>query len=153
MAVALVPASIGDKPMLRQMLESYLVELSAFDPAITPDYPYLDIYWAGGEARWPILITQDGGVAGFALIRSADDGGGAEMAEFYVRPDARRSGAGLAAAVGLFKAHPGAWTLSILLDNGPARAFWPRAIAAAKGERVSIAEEERVVTYRFTIPT
>ena len=152
MAVTLSPADVEDKPALKAMLSTYNAELSPYDDVVTPDYPYFDAYWEPGERRYPYLIHMGPELVGFALVRDLEDGDADHsVAEFYILPSARSRGAGVDAAKAVFKQHPGAWTLSMFVRNGPARAFWPKAIAAAGGVNVAYSEDERFVTYRFGV--
>ncbi len=78
--------------------------------------------------RWPFWAKADGAVAGFALVRRMEDGT-MEMAEFYTRPEFRRSGVGLVFARDLIARFAGAWELSEYQANPGAIAFWRRVIA------------------------
>ncbi|MFT3728710.1 MAG: GNAT family N-acetyltransferase [Terricaulis sp.] len=111
----------------------------AFEP-----YPYLDQYFTDPNC-WPLLISADGAVAGFALVNQHShlSGGAVErnMGEFFVGRPFRRNGVATAAFHQVLALHPGQWEVAVALKNAPARNFWPRAVAAAP--RVSdIAQRE-----------
>ncbi|MBR9763740.1 MAG: GNAT family N-acetyltransferase [Rhodobacteraceae bacterium] len=129
-------AGEADKPLLRAMLVPYLAEISG---ASAEGYPYFDDYWQEPGRRWPWLIGPRAAPQGFALTRlleteGADGGPVRQLAEFYVCPEARRTGIGTAAAAALLRRGPGLWQVGILSGNAAARRFWPAAISAAGGE-------------------
>ncbi|HAT4983991.1 TPA: GNAT family N-acetyltransferase [Serratia marcescens] len=121
MAFSLEQASLAQRPQLAAMLSDYLRELGA-DEA----YPYLPLYWREA-GRYPYLILSDRQTAGFALVRRLDSAT-VEMAEFYIKPEWRRTGMGQRAARALFAQHPGGWLLSVSQDNPRGLAFWRSAI-------------------------
>ena len=128
--ICAVPAA--EKPALAKQLQDYIREMAQYDPSIDRDakvfdYPYFDNYWTETD-RWPFWLKVDGAVAGFALVRKLEDGTN-EMAEFYIRPEFRRTGAGLAFARDVIARFAGAWELSEYQTNAGAVAFWRRVIA------------------------
>lgn len=50
------------------------------------------------------------------------------MAEFFVRPEFRRSGLGKRATINIWKLHPGQWQVRVLAAHTAADAFWQHAI-------------------------
>ncbi|AOJ08244.1 hypothetical protein [Burkholderia mayonis] len=110
--VALTIASEADRPLVRSMLHRYLSELGQYDE-VSSDYPYFELYWQSGEPDIDYSI-----------------------AEFFILPQARGRGCGVAAACALWRAHPGRWEVGVMRGNAPARHFWPRAIAAAGAANV-----------------
>lgn len=121
MKVNLREASLGERDRLERLLAEYLFE---FDGRTEP-YPYLDLYWEETE-RQPFLIEVDGAVAGLCLIRDRD--GGWSIAEFWVRPDQRRSGVGRAALEAVAErgraAGAGHLEAKVHPDNHEALPFW-----------------------------
>ncbi|WP_253714420.1 hypothetical protein [Serratia marcescens] len=85
MAFSLEQATRAQRPLLAVMLSDCLRELGA-----DGDYPYLPLYWRE-VGRYPYLILSDRQTAGFALVRCLDSAT-VEMAEFYVKPEWRRTG-------------------------------------------------------------
>ncbi|PJE29835.1 hypothetical protein SAMN06297129_2758 [Pseudooceanicola antarcticus] len=116
------------------MLTPYLSELSG---SAAQDYAHFDLYWQAPDRQpWVIGASEP---QGFALIRQLETSGSdgvpvRQVAEFYIRPEARRAGLGQAAAAHIFAQNPGLWQIGILAGNAAARLFWPRAVAAAGGE-------------------
>jgi len=101
-------------------------------------YPYLDSYWTEAD-REPLLIRVDSKLAGFALINTfAHSGLPADfsMAEFFVARKYRRSGVGLAAAVGIIRARPGQWDIAVVRKNLAAQPFWRRVAAEVAAGQV-----------------
>lgn len=90
MIVHVIPAASTDRMTLHNLLQMYLHDFSDVLPR-APDrdgmfpYPHLDAYWTDDRRR-PFLITADGQLAGFALVRTTSVVTGsadvADMAEF-----------------------------------------------------------------------
>jgi predicted acetyltransferase len=129
----------AEKTPFRTMLTAYLIEDYAqdylegrFDPH---DFPTFDAYWTA-PFRHPFWIERGGQPAGLALVsdRYAPSGQDVDhgLVEFYVAPEARRAGLGMAAALALFRAMPGVWELAVHGLNPVSMAFWPRVIEALK---------------------
>lgn len=148
-AVRLVPASRAERQTLAQLLELYLYEFSAFDDVeIGADgrygYVYLDHYWTE-PGRHAFLIQVDGGLAGFALVRTMEkdenpldsmpETTGHAIAEFFVLRKYRRLGVGRTAAQAIFDLFPGRWQVNQDAANLPAQAFWRRVIGEYTGGR------------------
>jgi predicted acetyltransferase len=143
-SIALRPATIADHALLEGLMQFYIYDFSEFarDPAdfrfnekgTFPAYPHLDQYFTEPNC-WPLLISVDDDVAGFALINqhSHRTGGAIErnMAEFFVGRPFRRNGVATTAFHQVLAIHPGRWEIAAALRNAPAIAFWPRAIASA----------------------
>ena len=135
--VEIVAASVADKSVVRNLLELYLHDFSEMTRSDVDEhgrfgYAYLDHYWTE-PGRHPFLIRADGGLAGFALVRS---GTPHDMTEFFVLRKYRRSGVGLLAARALFAMFPGEWQVRQMTANTGATAFWRRAIPVPFGEDV-----------------
>lgn len=144
-------AQISDKPNLKDMLEAYLSELSAFGE-VGDDYPYFDAYWQDVDARWPYLFLEGESPVGFALVRAPEEGGvDFSMAEFSIVPGSRQRGYGRMMASAVMRRHPGSWNVAIMAGNEPAKAFWPKAIAAAGAQRIRPGLDEDGPFYRFVI--
>jgi len=131
MASEVVPVLEAEKPLLWSLLQDYIREMSAYDPSIEAvdgvyEYAYFDLYWIEPD-RWPFWLKADGENAGFALVRRDADGH-TEIAEFYVRPEYRRSRVGLESARALIAKFPGPWELSEYLANTGAIAFWRKVL-------------------------
>ena len=106
--IKLQTASIGDKPLMRNLMQLYLYDVSEFtteDPNRHGmfDYPYLDHYWTEEgrkqEGRLPILIQINEAVAGFALINQISSyiprsGNTRNLAEFFIMRKWRRRSIG-----------------------------------------------------------
>jgi len=127
--VEVIEAELGDKPVVRNLLELYQHDFSAFDDNdVDADgrygYRYLDNYWTEPE-RHPMLFRVDGCWAGFALVRA---GAPHDMAEFFVMRKYRRRGLGTVLARDVFARFPGAWQVRQMPSNPDATAFWVQAI-------------------------
>jgi predicted acetyltransferase len=129
LAVEIVPATFGDKVVLRHLIELYAYDFSEFTAEDVDEhgsfgYRYFDHYWTEPD-RHPFLFRVDGRIAGFAFVRS---GGPHDMAEFFVLRKYRGRRVGLRTARSLFAKFPGDWQVRQLAANAPATAFWRLAI-------------------------
>jgi len=145
----MIEAALTDKPVLRNLLELYQYDFSAFDDIDVGadglyNYRYLDNYWTESD-RHPLLFRVDGKWAGFALVRA---GAPHDMAEFFVMRKYRRRGVGTVLAREVFARFPGEWQVRQMASNPAATAFWTRAIP------VDFAQEtlDHGPVQRFTIP-
>lgn len=142
------PARPADKPHLAAMLDDYLRELGPFGATPGP-YPHLDSYWQNQERR-PWLIGDP--PVGFALINAHSATGAPTdhaMAEFCIRPGARRTGLGARAATALFRHYPGQWEVAVMTGNTPALAFWDCVLSAADVTEHHRDRTDQTVIHRF----
>ena len=141
--ITVLPAFVDEKPLLFNLLQKQLYELSQYtDARVGADglfaYRSFDAYWSD-EQRWPYLIHVGGEVAGFALIhRYPEIPGGRRtdftMAEFFVMYPWRRQGVGRTAARALTAHHAGTWQLAFSSANLEAVGFWNGIIAGTDTE-------------------
>jgi predicted acetyltransferase len=127
--IELIIIQASEKLRLWTDLQSYLAELSAISGrSVVGEFPYQHFkrYWQEPN-RWPFWIRSGDQIAGFALVRKRDEGD-FSMAEFYIRPEHRRSSLGTAAARSLFERFPGRWHVSEMIENVAAISFWRRAL-------------------------
>ena len=117
---------------LREGLSAYLLEFAqleqvppALDPDGSPAYAWFGSYWRD-PGRLPFFVVADGSVVGFCLVRVVDRGW--NVAEFGVRPEARRRGIGRAAVAALAYHATAAGASHVRADvhlwNDRARRFW-----------------------------
>lgn len=134
MDIEIIPASVNDKPVIANLLQLYLYDLSEF--AEWPlnehglfDYPYLDYYWREPE-RHPFVIRVDTELAGLALVRDYVEDGMLvhQLAEFFILRKFRHRGIGEAAACRIFDQFPGPWNVEQLEQNVAAQRFWRRVV-------------------------
>jgi predicted acetyltransferase len=134
MNVGILPASLADKPVLRNLLELCQHDYSEYNHDDVDEhglfgYKYLDQYWTEAE-RYPFLIRVDGRLAGFVLVRRVEeDPVTYSIAEFFVMRKYRRQGIGGQAARFIFDRFPGRWQIEQEADNLPAQNFWRHVIA------------------------
>jgi len=136
--VALEIATPADAPLLANLLELYIHDLSeAFPVEIGSDgrfgYDRLPLYWTDPEQRFPFLIRRDGRTAGFALAMrgspASDDPDDLDLQEFFVLRRHRRAGVGRHAARLLWDRLPGRWIVRVSQGNHVALPFWAATIA------------------------
>jgi predicted acetyltransferase len=142
--VSVTPVRAGERGLVEGLFQFYAYDFSEFarpesrdfdfdDQGRLASYPHLDSYWSEAD-RWPLLIRVGGAAAGFALINTHSHRGGRverNMAEFFVARRFRRRGVAMQAVHVILGMHPGEWEIAVSERNHPARAFWPRALAAA----------------------
>lgn len=150
MNVAVIEAQIGDRELLARLLELNAYEFSRIDGRPIGDdgrygYEYLDLYWSAKD-RWPYLARVDGELAGFALVRTADQEV-LSIAEFLVLPKFRRTGVGTVVARDLLARHRGSWVVHQIAGNHSATQFWRRAIPMPFDE---VTDASGAVTQLFT---
>lgn len=128
------------KHVLRNMLELYFHDMSEFDDeedrlelndAGLYGYRYLDYYW-NEEGRYPYIVTVDGHLAGFSLIRALSaDSITFEVAEFCILKKYRKMGVGKALIDRMFTLHKGNWVIDTPINNTTAQRFWRYAVKGA----------------------
>ena len=130
--VRVTPVAASEKPELWAALQRYIREMTAYDDSIQSvddvfHYEWFDAYWRS-RSRWPFWAERERERLGFALVRR-EDSGTMDMAEFFIEPAHRRTGAGLAFARLLLEMFPGPWNISEYRANAGAVSFW-RKVAA-----------------------
>lgn len=111
--------------LLPEMLADCLRELGS-----PPDYPWLSLYETQPD-RHAYLLESAGRVVGFALLRDLESPHEAlaEVAEFYVRPEARGRGWGRRGVHALRLRHPQRWQVSVLAQQAGSLAFWRNVLS------------------------
>lgn len=134
MTLELMPADVADKPVLQSLMQLYLYDMSPatgdeVDDHGRYDYGYLDYYWTE-PGRHAFLLRHDGRLAGFALVRTLENGPDPlrQLAEFFIMRRYQRRGLGRAAATAVFDRLPGRWEVDQVATNAAAIAFWRRVI-------------------------
>lgn len=137
-------ASAAERRLVDNLFQFYVYDFSEFSSAETPEFefaengqfapsPFLDTYWTQAD-RKPLLIRSGGRLAGFALLNTHAHSGAPvdwNMGEFFIARKFRRSGMASSALRQILAAFPGLWEIAVARRNAPAKAFWPKAIAAA----------------------
>jgi len=120
MNIQLQPAQLKDKPLISNLLELYLHDMSEHDGSnVGQDgrygYKYLDSYWEE-PTRQALLITAVEQIAGFTLVNDflpvSTTEAGKAIAEFFVLRKYRHSGVGQQAATFVFGQYPGKWQVA-----------------------------------------
>jgi predicted acetyltransferase len=137
--VVLDVAASRDAPLLANLLELYLHDLSEAFPLIELGadgrfgYDNLPLYWSEPERRFPFLIRYGTRIAGFVLATrgspASDDPDVFDVAEFFVIRRHRRSGVARRAAFLIWDRLPGRWIVRVSEGNTGALPFWARVIA------------------------
>ena len=140
MEFALEAVTVGQKEILRNLLEKYNYEFSQYDGADINDlglygYSYLDNYWTE-KGRWAFFLKADGKLAGFAMVNDYPEAGDPLdycMSEFFVMYKYRRCGLGTWAAYELFRRFPGLWQLKRTPRNESSVVFWDKVVSGFTG--------------------
>jgi predicted acetyltransferase len=134
MSVSLRRASDADKPVIANLIQLYLYDMTEFMPFPVGsdgrfDYGFLHRFW-----RHPYFIMEGEEIAGFALVVDECPLTGRTpcwfMAEFFVLKAYRNRGVGKAAFDLALAAHAGPWHIAVPHANRTAQAFWGRALVA-----------------------
>jgi len=137
MDVDLVPVEFDQKPILINLMQKYVHDMSAFtgydvnDDGLYNLGPHFDLYWED-PTRHPFFVMHDGALVGFALVYE-DEPSRFTVAEFFILRKYRRAGAGTAAAELLFQRFKGHWRVAQNEENTQAQAFWRNVIAQVSG--------------------
>jgi predicted acetyltransferase len=131
--VALAVAGPDDAPLLANLLELYLHDLSEFFPIEVGadgrfDYERLPLYWSEPDRRFAFLIRSGARAVGFALVTrgspATEDPEDLDVAEFFVLRRYRRTGVGRRAACLLWDHLPGHWVVRVSEANRRGLPFW-----------------------------
>ena len=79
------------------------------------------------DEHWPILIRREGEIAGFALIRKSKPNTYV-IGEFFIKPDFRRQGTGVAVVDLILRRFKGNWEIPFQNENIAAAIFWRKTI-------------------------
>jgi len=153
--VSVTPAGEAERALIEGLFQFYLYDFSEMEPPEVSDlvfeedgryrpFPPLATYWTDSD-RAALLIRVDGRPAGFALINSVSHKGGAverNMGEFFVARKYRGDGIAAEALRQVLALHPGRWEVAVVARNSRAKAFWPRAIAAASVRDLVLEERD-----------
>ena len=135
MNIEIVPVSIEEKEILKNLLEKYDYEFSQYDKRDVNTlglygYKYLDFYWTE-EKRWAFFIKVDGNLAGFVMVNDfpeANEKTDYSLAEFFVMYKYRRCGVGKYAAFAVFDMFKGKWQLKRHPKNIGSVYFWNNVV-------------------------
>jgi predicted acetyltransferase len=141
-AVAIDVATAADAPLLTNLLELYIHDLSEVFALETDDdgrfgYDRLPLYWEEPGRRFPFLIRRGARVVGFALAMrgspASDNPDDLDLQEFFVLRRYRRMGVGREAARLLWNRLPGRWIVRVSRGNHVPLPFWSATIAEYTG--------------------
>lgn len=133
----ITPATLEHKPLLRNMMQLYLHDMSVFAHEGKPleinddglyKYRYLDLYWTE-ETRFPYLMWSDGRPVGFCLIRQIEEIPRTHsVTEFFILRNYRHQGLGQQLIGHILNQHPGHWLIATSTKNIQARHFWCKVV-------------------------
>jgi predicted acetyltransferase len=143
-AVSVRLAGGSERPVVERLSQFYIYDFSEMEPPGSGNMefgdhgcfsplPDIDSYWRI-EGFHPLLIRVEERLAGFALINTRSRRGERverNMGEFFVARKHRRRGVATEAVRQILMQYSGYWEVAVAERNVAAKAFWPRAIAAA----------------------
>lgn len=154
MDIKLTRVSIGDKEILKNLLEKYDYEFSQYDKRDVNKlglygYDYLDYYWTE-ENRWAFFILVDEKLAGFVMVNDypeVEAGTDYTLSEFFVMYKYRRLGVGEYAATKAFDMFNGKWQLKMHPHNIASVHFWNNIIRKYTKENYTLIESHPEAAY------
>jgi predicted acetyltransferase len=124
-------ASADEIEVLVNLWQLYMKELAEFrDFEVQADGRYRDDRlrtYLAYEEHWPFLISSQGEIAGFALVRKSKPATHV-IGEFFIKPAFRRFGVGGSAVTEILPKFLGNWEIQFQNENAKAAAFWRRVI-------------------------
>jgi len=135
MEIAIEPVKVGEKEILRNLMEKYNYEFSLYDNMDVNNlglygYNYFDCYWTD-KNRHAFFIKADGKLAGFIMINDhpaikveTDH----SVSEFFVMYKYRRHGIGKYAVNYILNKFKGKWQLRFHPKNVTSEKFWMKTI-------------------------
>jgi predicted acetyltransferase len=144
MALEIQRVDLKQRELLRNLLNMYLHEMTAFDQIEVGEdgnmeYPHFSCYWVEPE-RHPYLIRVKDKIAGFVLVRDIEsfrEGSVHTVSEFFVMNMYRQLGIGEEIARMVFDQFPGQWQVAVQEGNKVARTFWKTVIWRYTGGHMS----------------
>ena len=138
--IGLIAATHEHQAIIANLLQLYAHDFSEFHEVDLGEdgrftYHDLPLYWSEAN-RFPFLVTADGKLAGFVLVKEThggEDQKSWDMAEFFVLRSHRRMGLGTDVAHRVWRLFPGPWQVRVMEANEAGRSFWERSIAAFTG--------------------
>jgi predicted acetyltransferase len=135
-SILLAPIAREQVPVLRNLYELYAHDFSERVPlSLDREGRFavaIDDAWWTRDDHHPFFILREEELCGFALVRRGsrvtDAPEPMDVGEFFVLRRWRRTRVGTAAAHALFATFPGPWEVRVQQSNGPALAFWMRAL-------------------------
>ncbi|WP_115708823.1 GNAT family N-acetyltransferase [Legionella sainthelensi] len=136
----LIPASLNDYPIIRNMARFYVYDLSrncgnsSVDWAIPVDGLYeacaCKNYFEDAD-RKAFLIKIGDELAGFVLLNQVATSSDVNwnVGEFFILARFQRQGIGRLVAYDLWNTYPGRWEVSILPENKDGLSFWRKTIS------------------------
>ncbi|MCG7499220.1 GNAT family N-acetyltransferase [Vibrio sp. Of7-15] len=151
MEVSLVEIDLSSRPVLENLFQYYVYDMSGFLALSTNEmgqynvnHSQLDIYWQRDD-HTPFFIYVDSEIAGFALIRRYPTQLSTyDIEQFFVLKAFKGKGVGKKALKLLTTQFSGEWQVRVLVENSDGLQFWLSAIT-------NIVEQEYVLSQELDI--
>jgi predicted acetyltransferase len=140
--ISLEPANEGSAPLISNLLELYVHDLSEIFPVeIGVDgrfgYDRLPLYWSAPDTHFAFVIRIGDRPAGFILVTrgsvASDDPDVLDVSEFFVLRSHRREGVGSRAAFLLWNRLPAQWIVRVSDAHTAGQLFWEATIRTYTG--------------------
>ena len=160
--IDIIPASIEQMPIVKQLLELYTYEMTDlvdFDIKENGYFGYdeLPLYWKE-PSRYPYLIYANKKLAGFVLIQQGspieNDPEIWDVTEFFIMRKFRNKDIGYFVAKHLWSSIKGRWQVRVWDNNTIAHAFWENVIMKFINKRIIPTKREHkgydgLLVYKF----
>jgi predicted acetyltransferase len=140
-----------DSKIITSLFQYYIYDMSEyakFSPdengsyAVSDTVSKLSDYWKLPE-HYPYLITVDGEIAGFSLLRRFPfNKNYFDIGQFFILRKYKNKGVGKKAFQLSVRKHPGKWITRVLLNNTGAYNFWLNVISEISSENQKILKEK-----------
>ena len=158
MDVSLQKISKGSRPILENLFQYYVYEMSEFlsvDLETTGKFSCnaesLDPYWDNDD-HIPYFVYVDKQLAGFVLIRKyPEQKGFFDIDQFFIVRKYQSRGVGQKVFKQVMSKHSGLWQVRVLKENESALGFWKKVISNLVGSKVDFAErvDKDIAMYFF----
>jgi predicted acetyltransferase len=154
MNISIVPVKIGEKEILRNLLEKYNYEFSQYDNRDVNDlglygYDYLDCYWTE-ENRFPFFVKVNDKLAGFIMVNDYLESKiktNYTLSEFFIIYKYRRQGIGKYVVNNILNKFKGKWQLKFHPKNEVSKNFWLKTIDEYTKGKYEIIKNDPESTY------
>ena len=154
MDITIEQVKVGEKEILRNLLEKYDYEFSQYDNRDVNDlglygYSYLDNYWTE-ENRFPFFIKVDKKLAGFVMVNDYPEiklDTNYSLSEFFIMYKYRRLGIGKYVVKHILDKYKGKWQLKFHPKNEISAKFWINTVNEYTKGKYEIIENDPTTAY------
>lgn len=158
MDVSLKKISKGSRPILENIFQYYIYEMSEFLPVnleavgrFSYNAESLDPYW-DNKQHIPYFVYVHEQLAGFVLVRKyPEQKEFFDIDQFFIVRKYQSRGVGQKVFKQVMNKHSGLWQVRVLKENESALGFWKKVISNLVGSKVDFVErvDEDIAMYFF----